>query len=107
SDSDFFDDPGLMRALSIHKSAPLTDPRSKRLARQPAGMRAGAERFEPPASRPKCQIPAVIFAESAMAGPFETKSKGRGGKERRVQLARGGRRLTALRVRSWRGEGAG
>ena len=41
SDSDFFDDPGLMRALSIHKSAPLTDPRPKRLARQPAGMRAG------------------------------------------------------------------
>src|SRR6516225_3604020 len=26
---------------SIHKSAPLTDPRPKRLARQPAGMRAG------------------------------------------------------------------
>jgi uncharacterized protein GlcG (DUF336 family) len=41
SDSDFFDDPGLMRALSIHKSAPLTDPRPKRLARQPAAMRAG------------------------------------------------------------------
>jgi hypothetical protein len=41
SDSDFFDDRGLMRALSIHKSAPLTDPRPKRLARQPAGMRAG------------------------------------------------------------------
>src|SRR5262249_52053451 len=103
SDSDFFDDPGLMQALSIHKSAPLTDSRSKRLARQPVGMRAGRNG----SSRPKCQIRAVIFAESAMAGQFETKSKGRGGKERRVQLARGGRRLTALRVRSWRGEGAG
>ena len=27
ADSDFFDDPELMRALSIHKSAPLKDPR--------------------------------------------------------------------------------
>jgi len=27
ADSDFFDDPELMRALSIHKSEPLTDPR--------------------------------------------------------------------------------
>ena len=27
ADSDFFDDPDLMRALSIHKSAPLVDPR--------------------------------------------------------------------------------
>jgi uncharacterized protein GlcG (DUF336 family) len=41
ADSDFFDDPGLMRSLSIHKSAPLVDPRPKRLARQPAAMRAG------------------------------------------------------------------
>ncbi len=29
ADSDFFDDPELMRALSIHKSAPLVDPRPK------------------------------------------------------------------------------
>ena len=29
ADSDFFDDPDLMRALSIHKSAPLVDPRPK------------------------------------------------------------------------------
>jgi uncharacterized protein GlcG (DUF336 family) len=41
ADSDFFHDPDLMRALSIHKSAPLVDPRPKRGARQPAGMRAG------------------------------------------------------------------
>jgi uncharacterized protein GlcG (DUF336 family) len=41
ADSDFFDDPDLMRARSIHKSAPLVDPRPKRGSRQPAGMRAG------------------------------------------------------------------
>jgi len=29
ADSDFFGDPDLMRALSIHKSAPLADPRRK------------------------------------------------------------------------------
>jgi uncharacterized protein GlcG (DUF336 family) len=29
ADSDFFDDPDAMRALSIHKSAPLVDPRQK------------------------------------------------------------------------------
>jgi uncharacterized protein GlcG (DUF336 family) len=29
ADSDFFDDPELMRALSIHKSSPLVDPRQK------------------------------------------------------------------------------
>ena len=29
ADSDFFDDPEQMRVLSIHKSAPLVDPRSK------------------------------------------------------------------------------
>src|SRR5262249_18688526 len=49
SDSDFFDDPGLMRALSIHKSAPLTESPVK-TARAAAGRHAGrAERFEPPA----------------------------------------------------------
>ena len=41
ADSDFFDDPDLMRALSIHKSAPLVDPRPKRGARQLAVTRAG------------------------------------------------------------------
>jgi uncharacterized protein GlcG (DUF336 family) len=40
TDSDFFDDPDLMRALSIHKSAPLTDSRPKAGRRQ-AGTRAG------------------------------------------------------------------
>ena len=40
ADSDFFDDPYLMRALSIHKSAPLIDPRSKTGSRGP-GLRAG------------------------------------------------------------------
>jgi uncharacterized protein GlcG (DUF336 family) len=42
ADSDFFHDPDMMRALSIHKSPPLVDPRPKRTQRpQPAGMRAG------------------------------------------------------------------
>jgi uncharacterized protein GlcG (DUF336 family) len=40
ADSDFFDDPNLMRALSIHKSAPLVDPRSETKSRTP-GVRAG------------------------------------------------------------------
>jgi uncharacterized protein GlcG (DUF336 family) len=40
TDSDFFDDPDLMRTLSIHKSAPLADPRPKPKARPP-GLRAG------------------------------------------------------------------
>jgi uncharacterized protein GlcG (DUF336 family) len=40
ADSDFFDDPDLMRALSIHKSAPLVDPRPKVKA-QPPRLRAG------------------------------------------------------------------
>jgi uncharacterized protein GlcG (DUF336 family) len=40
ADSDFFDDPDLMRTLSIHKSAPLTDPRPKPKT-QPSGLRAG------------------------------------------------------------------
>jgi uncharacterized protein GlcG (DUF336 family) len=40
ADSDFFDDPDLMRALSIHKSAALADPRPKTKSRAP-GMRAG------------------------------------------------------------------
>ena len=40
ADSDFFHDPDLMRALSIHKSAPLVDPRPKTKSRAP-GLRAG------------------------------------------------------------------
>ena len=40
ADSDFFDDPDLMRALSIHKSAPLVDPRPKAKV-QPPKLRAG------------------------------------------------------------------
>jgi uncharacterized protein GlcG (DUF336 family) len=40
ADSDFFDNPELMRALSIHKSAPLLDPRRKPKSR-PSGLRAG------------------------------------------------------------------
>jgi uncharacterized protein GlcG (DUF336 family) len=40
ADSDFFDDPELMRSLSIHKSAPLADPRPKPKSRPP-GLRAG------------------------------------------------------------------
>ena len=36
ADSDFFDDPDAMRALSIHKSAPLVDPRRKAPARRRA-----------------------------------------------------------------------
>jgi uncharacterized protein GlcG (DUF336 family) len=40
ADSDFFDDPDLMRALSIHKSAPLVDPRPKAKV-QPLRLRAG------------------------------------------------------------------
>jgi uncharacterized protein GlcG (DUF336 family) len=42
ADSDFFDDPAMMQALSIHKSAPLADPRSKQARqRRPARIRAG------------------------------------------------------------------
>jgi len=39
ADSDFFGDPDAMRALSIHKSAPLVDPRQKA---EPRGKRAAA-----------------------------------------------------------------
>jgi len=47
TDSDFFDDPEAMRALSIHKSAPLVDPRRNAPARRatpairPAGNGSG------------------------------------------------------------------
>jgi uncharacterized protein GlcG (DUF336 family) len=39
ADSDFFDDPEAMRALSIHKSAPLIDPRQKAPPRRAAAVR--------------------------------------------------------------------
>ncbi len=42
ADSDFFGDPELMRSLSIHKTAPLVDPRPKAPVRvSRAGARAG------------------------------------------------------------------
>jgi hypothetical protein len=42
ADSDFFDDPDLMRALSIHKSEPLKDPRKPAAAAAKAASgRAG------------------------------------------------------------------
>jgi uncharacterized protein GlcG (DUF336 family) len=40
ADSDFFEDPDLMRALSIHKSGPLVDPRPKTKSQTPR-LRAG------------------------------------------------------------------
>jgi uncharacterized protein GlcG (DUF336 family) len=43
ADSDFFDDPEAMRLLSIHKSAPLVDPRSK-AAGKPAASKAAANK---------------------------------------------------------------
>ena len=43
ADSDFFDDPDMMRALSIHKSAPLADPRPKPV-KQPEPVRKQAGR---------------------------------------------------------------
>jgi len=43
ADSDFFDDPDMMRALSIHRSAPLADPRPKP-ARPPQAARKQAGR---------------------------------------------------------------
>jgi uncharacterized protein GlcG (DUF336 family) len=46
ADSDFFDDPDLMRALSIHKSAPLVDSRPQTKPRAPGlrGPRNGSSR---------------------------------------------------------------
>ena len=42
TDSNFFDDPDLMRALSIRKTAPLAGPRPKATPRRsPTGLRAG------------------------------------------------------------------
>jgi uncharacterized protein GlcG (DUF336 family) len=52
ADSDFFDDPELMRALSIHKSAPLKDPRkpappAAKTAPVPAGHNGTKRRNSP------------------------------------------------------------
>jgi uncharacterized protein GlcG (DUF336 family) len=44
ADSDFFGDPELMRALSIHKTPPLTDPRPKARASAKAAGRNGSAR---------------------------------------------------------------
>lgn len=46
ADSDFFDDPDLMRALSIHKSAPLVNSRPQTKPRAPGlrGARNGSSR---------------------------------------------------------------
>ena len=44
ADSDFFDDPDMMRALSIHKSAPLADPRLKPVKQpEPARKQVGRD----------------------------------------------------------------
>ena len=50
ADSDFFDDPELMRTLSIHKSAPLVDPRPKHGGRGASGQggRNGSNRRQSP-----------------------------------------------------------
>jgi uncharacterized protein GlcG (DUF336 family) len=42
ADSDFFDDPDAMRALSIHRSGPLVDPRRKAVPRRAAAIRPRA-----------------------------------------------------------------
>jgi uncharacterized protein GlcG (DUF336 family) len=42
ADSDFFDDPDAMRVLSIHKSAPLVDPRRNATTRRPTAIRPRA-----------------------------------------------------------------
>ena len=54
ADSDFFNDPDAMRALSIHKSAPLVDPRRKAPPRSAivrprangSGRRSGAQKVK-------------------------------------------------------------
>jgi|GEM_PF-106795 uncharacterized protein GlcG (DUF336 family) len=42
ADCDFFDNPEMMRALSIHKSAPLIDPRPKAAAGKAAAKKSSA-----------------------------------------------------------------
>ena len=44
ADSDFFDDPVLMRALSIHKTPPLVDPRKPQPSSAKKSAAAGARR---------------------------------------------------------------
>jgi uncharacterized protein GlcG (DUF336 family) len=56
ADSDFFDDPEAMRALSIHKSAPLKDPRAmpargKRARAATAGRNGSRHRPAPQAAK--------------------------------------------------------
>ena len=57
ADSDFFDDPEQMRALSIHKSAPLKDPRKPARSRgksaraAPAGRNGARNRPGPQAAK--------------------------------------------------------
>jgi len=63
ADSDFFDDPDAMRALSIHKSAPLVDPRQKTTPRAAAAVGVG-----PAAGRAKRQIRAVILVKVRACG---------------------------------------
>jgi uncharacterized protein GlcG (DUF336 family) len=66
ADSDFFDDPEAMRALSIHKSAPLVDPHQLASPRRGAAvLRDGGNGSGPPVGRSKCQIRAVIFDEGS------------------------------------------
>jgi uncharacterized protein GlcG (DUF336 family) len=57
ADSDFFDDPELMRELSIHKSAPLKDPRKSvpqagKAALAPAGRNGTKRRNSPHLANP-------------------------------------------------------
>jgi uncharacterized protein GlcG (DUF336 family) len=63
ADSDFFDDPDAMRALSIHKSAPLADPRQKTTPRRAAASPAVGQWVGPPDGRAKRQIRAVILVK--------------------------------------------
>jgi hypothetical protein len=93
TDSDFFDDPDLVRALSIPKNAPLVDPRPKATPRRSStGLRAGRN-GSGRRGHPNRQIGAVIFAEGAkLRGRFETNSKGRGGKAVGRNVPSGGRR---------------
>ena len=61
ADSDFFDDPDLMRALSIHKSAPPVDPRPQTRPSKTPRRRAGRQwrPRRPPCFRPQCGVRAA------------------------------------------------
>jgi uncharacterized protein GlcG (DUF336 family) len=52
ADSDFFGDPELMRNLSIHKSAPLVDPRPRPSAPGRAGRNGSSRRHGGAAAKP-------------------------------------------------------